>query len=75
MQTVDPLGVEYTTPGDDPIYTTAGAARYLDMSPSWVRNHQREIGHFKMGGELRFRKSDLDAYLAKARHEPEVKVS
>jgi excisionase family DNA binding protein len=62
-------------PASDPAYAITEAARYLGMSVPWLRLHRGEIAHYWMGRQLRFRRSDLDAYLAKARHEPQVKVS
>ncbi len=46
------------------------AARYMQMSPDWLRRHAAEVGYLWMGGQRRFRRSDLDAYLERARRDP-----
>ncbi len=51
-------------PADD-ILDVAGLAAYLKVRPKWIyeRTHLREIPHIKAGGQLRFRKDEIDAWL------------
>ena len=55
----DILGVEKD------ILTTKEAAQYIAKSPAYLRtNHQRlGIKAYKIGRQLRFRRSELDAWL------------
>jgi excisionase family DNA binding protein len=47
------------------ILTTDEAAAYLAKSPSYLRNNCRQLGikTYKVGKQLRFRKSELDQWL------------
>ena len=47
------------------ILTTDEAAAYLAKSPSYLRNNCRSLGikAYKVGKQLRFRKSELDLWL------------
>jgi excisionase family DNA binding protein len=48
----------------DVIYDVAGLADYLKVTPKWIhaRTHLKEITHYKLGGQLRFRKKDIDRW-------------
>ena len=47
------------------ILTTDEAAAYLAKSPSYLRNNCRQLGikTYKIGKQLRFRRSELDQWL------------
>ena len=47
------------------IYDVAGLADYLKVTPKWVyeRTHLKEITHYKLSGQLRFRKKDIDKWV------------
>ena len=47
------------------ILTTDEAAAYLAKSPSYMRNNCRQLGikTYKVGKQLRFRRSELDQWL------------
>ncbi len=57
---------------DIELLTAHEAAKYLRISMTGVRRLQqaRHLPFFKVGGSLRFAKSDLLAYLQKRRVEP-----
>ena len=50
----------------DEIFDVSGLAAYLKTSTKWIyeRTHLKEIPHYKTGGLLRFRKKEIDAWLA-----------
>jgi len=49
-----------------PLLSVKEAAAYLGMSKDWVYySLKRLIPHVKIGGALRFRKEDINRYLAK----------
>lgn len=50
---------------DKDILTTADAADYLATSPAYLRNNCKRLGipGYKIGNQLRFRRSELDAWL------------
>lgn len=50
----------------DPFFTIAEAAVYLGQTERWVRRHLEEgtLPRTKMGRAVRFRKSDLDKWIA-----------
>lgn len=55
---------------NDPIFTIEKLAAYLGVSKSWVNKRtgkRNEIPHIKVGGHLMFRKTEIDAWLAKQR--------
>ena len=54
-----------------PLLDLEAAAAYLGVTPRWIRRAvaERRIGHFKLGGLLRFRLADLDALVAAGRRE------
>jgi excisionase family DNA binding protein len=56
----------------DELLTIADVARLLKISASSVRRlqQQRRIPFFKVGGSIRFNKSDLAIYLMNRRVEP-----
>ncbi len=48
-----------------PLLSVAEAAVYLGMSKDWVYGHLKTlIPHIKIGGALKFRREDLDSYIA-----------
>jgi excisionase family DNA binding protein len=48
-----------------PLLSVAEAATYLGMSKDWVYDRLRSIvPHVKIGGSLKFRREDLDRYIA-----------
>lgn len=50
---------------EDTIFDVKDLAGYLRVSPKWIyeRTHLKEIPHIKIGGQLRFRKRDIDKWL------------
>ncbi len=51
---------------EDTIFDVQGLSEYLKVTPKWIyeRTHLKEIPHIKIGGQLRFRKRDIDKWLA-----------
>ena len=48
-----------------PLLSVKEAAAYLGMSKDWVYDRLKSlIPHVKIGGALRFRKGDIDRYIA-----------
>lgn len=48
-----------------PLLSVKEAATYLGMSKDWVYTSlKRLIPHIKMGGSVKYRKDDLDRYIA-----------
>ncbi|WP_280268698.1 helix-turn-helix domain-containing protein [Nocardia wallacei] len=49
-----------------------GAAKYLDTKPRFIRRlvAERRVVFYKVGGHLRFKLTDLDAYAEAGRVEP-----
>ncbi len=48
-----------------PLLSVADAATYLGMSKDWVYERLKVlVPHVKIGGALKFRKEDLDRYIA-----------
>jgi excisionase family DNA binding protein len=58
---------------DDPLFDMEEAARYLRMSKRWVKGQLAEgtIPRTKLGRLVRFRKSDLDNWIASNTTTPE----
>jgi excisionase family DNA binding protein len=56
---------------NDPILTTDQAAAYLQVRPNWIVEKRRDgtLPHFRVGKHVRFKQSDLDAYLVGQRVE------
>jgi excisionase family DNA binding protein len=50
---------------EDPLLTVAEAAAYLSVEPSWLYDCWKPLGipAIKLGRQLRFRRSALDAWL------------
>jgi len=50
---------------EDTIFDVKGLAEYLRVLDRWIyeRTHLKEIPHYKIGGQLRFRKRDIDKWL------------
>lgn len=46
-----------------PWMTLKEVCEYMSKSSTWVDLHKVEIGFTKAGGEVRFKRSDVDAYL------------
>jgi len=50
---------------ESPLFSVSEAAAYLGMSKDWIYEHLKTlIPHVKIGGALRFRKEDIDRYIA-----------
>lgn len=47
----------------DPLLTTIEVQEYLKKGSTWVDAHKHDIGCSKVGGEWRFRLSDVEAYI------------
>ena len=47
------------------------ACRFLDATPAWLRSmvFQKKIPHFKLGRLIKFKKSDLEAWIELNRRE------
>lgn len=48
---------------NDSLMNVEEAAAYLKVKKSWLYAHARELPVIKLGHGLRFRRSDLDAWL------------
>jgi excisionase family DNA binding protein len=59
-------GAMKVNPGvSSPLFSVAEAAIYLGMSKDWVYERLKTlIPHVKIGGALKFRKEDMDRYIA-----------
>jgi excisionase family DNA binding protein len=59
-------GVMKVDPGvTSPLFSVAETAIYLGMSKDWVYERLKAmIPHVKIGGALKFRREDLDRYIA-----------
>lgn len=55
----------------DPLYDKDASAAYVHRTPRYMEYlaQTRRIPHYVVGHRLRFRRSDLDAYLASCRVE------
>jgi excisionase family DNA binding protein len=51
----------------EPLLTTAQVAARLNFSPAFVRRHADDLNGIKIGGEFRFRETDIEAYLSTCR--------
>ena len=50
---------------ESPLLSVPEAAAYLGMSKDWIYERLKTlIPHVKIGGSLRFRKEDIDRYIA-----------
>ncbi len=49
----------------DIIFDVKGLSEYLKVSKKWIyeRTHFKEIPYLKVGGQLRFKKSNIDKWL------------
>lgn len=47
----------------DPLLTSIEVQDYLKKGSTWVDAHKHDIGCSKVGGEWRFRLSDVEAYI------------
>ena len=50
-------------PESSNLLTVSEAATYLNVRKTWLYAHSRELPAIKLGAGLRFRKTDLDAYV------------
>ncbi len=50
---------------EDTIFDVPGLVKYLKVSKKWIyeRTHLKEIPYLKVGGQLRFRKRDIENWL------------
>jgi predicted DNA-binding transcriptional regulator AlpA len=59
--------LEFQT-AEETLWRTADVARRLSVEQSWVRDHttrvQPIIPHVKLGAQVRFRKADIEAFIA-----------
>jgi len=64
-------GLGATEATADQLLDLRSAARYLGVTERWIRRQvfERRITYHKLGAVLRFRRSDLDHYLAANRIE------
>ena len=54
-----------------PLLSVEAAAEYLGMSVNWCyRTLKRFVPHVKIGGAVKYRKDDLDAYIEQSAHPP-----
>lgn len=60
----------------DEIFTTEGAGKYIKTPPrtlvTWRCTGRVKLPYVKIGGNVRYRKSDLDAFIAANIHGAEV---
>jgi excisionase family DNA binding protein len=51
---------------EDIVFDIIGLSKYLSVSSKWIyqRTHAKEIPHIKIGGMLRFRKSEIDKWIS-----------
>ncbi len=47
------------------IFSVDDLAEYLRVSIKWVYEHTCDLPHFKLGGLLRFKKTEIDTAIAK----------
>jgi excisionase family DNA binding protein len=52
---------------DKELMTVHEVAEYLRKPVSWVYDNKRDIPHYKLKQALRFRRSEIDAWLNKQR--------
>jgi excisionase family DNA binding protein len=66
-----PAGAAPTRPEEPKLLDVKGAATYLGVSTSFVRNlvAQRTVVHYKLGGRVMFRRDDLDQFIDQNRRE------
>ncbi len=52
--------------GDDRVMSVTEATEYINFGKTWIMEHKEEIGFIQVGNSpIKFRKSKLDAFLAK----------
>lgn len=61
-------------PPIEPLFTAQDVAAALRLKPATVRRMAAQglLGYHRIGGELRFRRVDLERLLATTRREPET---
>lgn len=47
-----------------PLMTVKEVCEYLDKGSTWIDQNKTKIGYTKVGGEIRFRRKDVEDYLA-----------
>jgi excisionase family DNA binding protein len=52
------------------LLTKRGAADYLAVSEKFIQRHRSELGGYVVGGRLRFRQAQIDAFLERQRLAP-----
>ena len=62
------LNVTKELKNNDPLMTTVELMDYLKKGSTWVDANKHKIGCSKIGGEWRFRKSVVDAYINNTYH-------
>lgn len=64
---------------DDPLFDTVGAAAFLNLSPKTIEKDRcvpsLKLPYVKMGRAVRYRRSDLLAYLQRSRVDPSCPVA
>jgi len=53
---------------DDPLLTSVEVQEYLQKGSTWLDANKHKIGCSKIGGEWRFRKSEVDNYINNYHH-------
>lgn len=50
---------------EEEILNVSTLAKYLKVTPKWIyeRTHLKEIPYYKVGGQLRFRREDIDNWI------------
>jgi len=66
MREMKALRAEVEKIGNMVIYTTSEAAEYMRCTEDWLRKAAKDdrIPHFLVGRDIRWRKTDLDAFKA-----------
>lgn len=50
-------------PNIDPLLNTAGLSNYLNVPMSWIYNNKHLLPGFRVGKEMRYRRSEIDQWL------------
>lgn len=58
-------------PSHEPPFDANEAARRLGVTPSWLREHRREVPFVRIGRFRRYTQAHLDAYLARNTVDPD----
>ena len=66
MSHIEQLIADLKSPDADRLMTVKEVAEYTGFSTQWVTKYKEAIGYSQPpGGDIRFRKSKVDAYFAK----------